>query len=135
MSAPDGETRPIDPITVCLVEDHAQVRDELSVILTGAGMSVLAAVGTAHDGRRAVTELLPDVAVVDNRLPDGTGIELCRTLTETVPGVTLILHTGTVDRQVAIDARDAGAVAVVPKEIRTDHLIDTIRRNHPGARA
>jgi DNA-binding NarL/FixJ family response regulator len=135
MCAALTEMPPVTALTVCLVEDHDQARGELCAILSGAGMEVVAAVGTVLQGRQVITELLPDVAVIDNRLPDGTGIELCTTLSETVPGVTLILHTGMVDRQVAMEARQAGAVAVVPKEIRPDHLLDTIRRISPGTRA
>jgi DNA-binding NarL/FixJ family response regulator len=131
MSSAATDATPRPPITVCLVEDHDDVRDALRTIMTDAGMKVVAAVGTVVQGRQAVTEFLPDVAVIDNRLPDGTWIDLCRELSDDVPEVTLILHTGTVDGRVVVEAGRAGAVAVVLKEIRTDNLLDAIRRNRP----
>ncbi len=114
-------------ITVCLVEDHPQVRDQLSDIFTAAGMSVVASVGTMVQGELVITKLLPDVAVIDNQLPDGTGIDLCRILSRSAPHVAVILHTGVVTSEVALDSLKAGAVAVIPKEIRTDKLLAAIR--------
>jgi DNA-binding NarL/FixJ family response regulator len=120
-------------VTVCLVEDHAQVRRQLCDLLTGAGMDVVAAVGTFREGKVAITDHLPDVAVIDNRLPDGSGIDLCRTLSHSTPQVTLLLHTGTLTSQVALEALQAGAVAVIPKSIRSDSLLEAIRNTRHDA--
>ena len=122
-------------VTVCLVEDHAQVRRRLCDLLTRAGMDVVAAVGTFREGEVAITDHLPDVAVIDNRLPDGSGIDLCRTLSHSTPQVALLLHSGTVTSQVALDALQAGAIAVIPKTIRSDDLLEAIRSTRHDAHA
>ncbi len=90
-------------------------------------MNVLSAVGTVRDGELTIISNLPDVAVIDNRLPDGSGIELCRILTRTTPQVALVLYTGTVTSNIVLEALQAGATAVLPKTIRTDNLLEAIR--------
>jgi DNA-binding NarL/FixJ family response regulator len=117
-------------VTVCLVEDHVQVRDELVDLLTHAGMHVLSAVGTVRDGQKSVTDCRPDVAVIDNNLPDGRGIDLCRALAKSAPDVTLLIHTGVVTSDVEREALNAGATAVIRKGLRGDELIRAIR-NRP----
>ena len=113
-------------MTVCLVDDHADVRRHLSDLLTGAGVDVLSAVGTVSEGEATVRQLLPDVAVIDNRLPDGRGIDLCRRLSTLTPEVGLLLHTSTVTDEEAIEAIEAGVAAIILKSIRSEGLIDAI---------
>jgi DNA-binding NarL/FixJ family response regulator len=110
-------------VTVCLVDDHADVRRHLSDLLTGAGVDVLSAVGTVSEGEATVRQLLPDVAVIDNRLPDGRGIDLCRRLSTLTPEVGLLLHTSTVTDEEAIEA---GVAAIILKSIRSEGLLDAI---------
>jgi two-component system response regulator DevR len=114
-------------VTVCLVEDHARLREELCDLLSESGVQVVAAVGTVRDGEAAITEHLPDVAVIDNRLPDGRGIDLIRTLAWAAPRVTLLLHTTTATEGDAREAMQAGAAAVVIKTIAGDSLLEAIR--------
>lgn len=119
-------------VTVCLVEDHVELRNQLCRLITKAGMNVLAAVGTLREGEVAITDHLPDVAVIDNRLPDGRGIDLCRTLSRTTPEVTLLLHTGIVTDALTLEALEAGATAVISKIIRSDGLLEAIRSTRQG---
>ena len=112
-----------------MVEDHEQVRAQLTELLTSAGFSVRDAVGTAREGELAITSHPPDVAVIDNQLPDGLGINLCRTLARTTPQVTLLLHTGVITKDLERQARHAG-VTVIPKAIRPDNLLNAIRNHH-----
>jgi len=111
-----------------LVEDHEMLREQLCEFLADSGFRVLAAVGSASEGEVAVTEYRPDVAVIDNRLPDGRGIDLIRVLAIRTPHVALLLHTGMVTDQEAQEARHAGAAAVIVKSTTGNRLIEAIRK-------
>lgn len=128
--APDGAPPlgPPHPVTLVLVEDHEVVRRELRAMLELAGLRVVAAVGTAEDGRRAVQALQPHVAVVDTALPDGSGIELCRDLRTVAPGTATIVHTATVVPGLERMAHEAGASDVVLKAIDCRALLRAIER-------
>jgi len=129
---PDVTGRVVLPGTrICLVEDHVVLRDELVNLLVGAGADVLAAVGTVDEGHRVVTAHLPDVAVIDNHLPDGRGIDLCRRLRQAAPEVTLLLHSATLTSADEQEALEAGAAAVVAKAIRGDRLLHAIATHGP----
>jgi DNA-binding NarL/FixJ family response regulator len=118
---------PLPALTVCLVEDHARLREQLSALLTQSGMSVVAAVGSMHDGETAILSHRPDVAVVDQRLPDGSGIELIRTIAGVVPQVAMFLYTAGVTDVMARAALRAGAAGVILKSIQGDELISAVR--------
>jgi len=112
--------------TICLVEDHPLLREQLVGVLTGAGHHVVATAGTKAEGFTAITRHLPDLAVIDNRLPDGFGIELCRHLAVEVPAVRLVLHSGSVDDELLAASRQAGVAAVIAKSIRPTLLLEAI---------
>jgi two-component system, NarL family, response regulator DevR len=115
------------PITVVLVEDDDAMRRQLVLLLESCGMSVVAAVPSAREGGEAVAAWQPAVAVIDNHLPDGRGVDLCRTLHLEYPGVALLIHSGLLGPDEEGEAMTVGAVAVIPKTIRGDLLIDAIR--------
>lgn len=117
-------------VTVCLVENDEQVRKQLRELLTGAGFDVVAAVGTRIEGEEAITDHRPDVAVIDNCLPDGSGIELCRTLTRATLHVELLLRTETLDSNVVGEALQAGAAGVILRSIQSEVLFELIRSVH-----
>jgi two-component system response regulator DevR len=116
-------------VTVVLVEDHALVREQLVDVLGHAGIDVLAAVDTVRAGYDAVLARRPDVAVLDSHLPDGRGVDLCRRLTDRVPGLPVVMHSGAMTPADTLEAFDAGAVAVIPKTVRADALIQAVRVN------
>jgi two-component system response regulator DevR len=118
-------------VTVCLVEDHAMLREQLCELLADSGIEVLAAVGTMREGEAAVITHRPDVAVIDNRLPDGRGIDLVRTLALADLPVTLLLHSATATTADVREALQAGAAAVIVKTIAGDNLLAAIRRLPP----
>jgi two-component system response regulator DevR len=121
-------------ISVVLVEDHAMLAELLTILLTDAGIRVLASVGTRRSGHEAVALHRPHLAIIDNELPDGSGIDLCRSLTAEVPEVALLLHTGYTSTQETQAAMDAGAAAVVLKSPRGDGLLRAIQMHAPGLR-
>jgi DNA-binding NarL/FixJ family response regulator len=118
-------------VTAVLVERNPTVRHLLTLQCADAGILVLAAVGTLGEGRLAITGCQPDVAVIDDRLPDGRGVDLCRTLAVEEPEITLLLHTGVLAADDVREALDAGAAAVVLRTIRAESLLDMIKRRSP----
>jgi DNA-binding response OmpR family regulator len=127
-------SRPAAAITVVLVEDHAELGARLTDLLTDAGIHVLATAGTQREGHHDVTTHRPHLAVIDNNLPDGYGIDLCRSLTTDAPEVTLLLHTAGINAVQTRAALDSGATAVVVKTPQGDSLLEAIRSHAPTAR-
>ena len=111
---------------VVLVEDHPAVREQLTAVLRTAGLDVIAAVGDLLGGLEAVRRMRPDVVVVDNRLPDGRGVELCEMLAREVPESALIVHSGAVTGPEIRHALAIGVRAVVPKSLRGRELLDAV---------
>jgi DNA-binding NarL/FixJ family response regulator len=118
-----------DAIRLVLVEDDEMVRERLGEVLEEAGVHVVALADSVAGGLAAVLDHRPDVVVVDNRLPDGRGIDLCAALVEATPDVALVLHSAFVapdDERLAIAT---GVAAVVPKSVRPQGLLDAVRRH------
>jgi CheY-like chemotaxis protein len=113
-------------IDICLVEDNDHLRAQLQEILLDAGMNVVAAVGTARDAEAAIAAHSPDVAVIDHRLPDGSGTDLIRALSRTTSDVRLLLYSSGVTDDETRAALDAGASAVIRKSVRVDDLLEAI---------
>jgi DNA-binding NarL/FixJ family response regulator len=114
-----------------LVEDHPVLRRRFAGQLVDAGMDVVAAVGTSAAGWAAVRSLDPAVAVIDSRLPDGRGVDLCRTVRRDLPHVALLLHARLISSVEQQEALDAGVAAVVPKGIRGHDLVSAVRTQQP----
>ena len=121
-------------LPVVLVEDHPVVREQLTELLGIAGIPVVAAVGTLGEGYRAVIDHHPCIAVLDNGLPDGRGIDLCRTLRQEAPDVRVLIHAGSLTPSEELEARQAGAADILLKSIRGTPLIDSIRALRGGPR-
>jgi len=111
---------------IVLIEDHPLLRDGLVQLLTDAGFQVAASAGTCEDGHAAVTAQRPHLAVIDNNLPDGSGIELCRRLSLDAPTTGVIIHSGALSSREHAAALAAGARAVVAKSITGRVLIEAI---------
>ena len=74
--------------SVFLLDDHELVRTGLRTLLEAEDdMEVVGEVGTAEQGLRLIRGLVPDVAILDVRLPDGNGIEVCREVQSSAPQV------------------------------------------------
>jgi DNA-binding NarL/FixJ family response regulator len=123
-----GRLSRTETVRVCVVEDNTNLRDLLIDLFVAADVEVVAAVGTVKEGERTITDYLPDVAVIDYRLPDGTGLDLIRTLAVTVPQVTLLLYAAALTDDGARRALEAGATAVVAKSLNTDQLLEAVWR-------
>jgi DNA-binding response OmpR family regulator len=83
-------------LRACVVDANLAVRQWLTTKLDGLGIDVCASSQTVVDGVAAILTHHPDLVVVDNRLPDGRGVDLCRQIADSHPEVVLILHTGVI---------------------------------------
>jgi DNA-binding NarL/FixJ family response regulator len=97
------------PLRLVIVEDHQALREGLELLLDHEGCKVLGAAGTAAEGRELVERLEPDVALVDIRLGDGSGIDLTRDLLDSDPGRRVVLYTGSSDVELLASGLDSGA--------------------------
>ena len=113
---------------VFLLDDHEVVRTGLAAMLdTEDDIDVVGEAGTAADALAAVAELRPDVAVLDVRLGEGNGIEVCRDIRSSHPEVTCLMLTSFADDRALLDAGLAGASAYVLKQVKGTELLDAIR--------
>ncbi|MBP2458392.1 DNA-binding NarL/FixJ family response regulator [Clavibacter michiganensis] len=120
-------------ITVFLVDDHEIVRQGIAALVDG--QPDLELVGEADTVARALARIAatrPDVAVLDVRLPDGSGITLCREIRSTMPEVRCLMLTAYDDDAASYAAVLAGAAGYVLKDIRGHGLLDGIRRVAAG---
>ncbi|MFL6156720.1 MAG: response regulator [Marmoricola sp.] len=116
------------PLRVFLLDDHEIVRRGVRALLESEGdVDVVGEASTVADAARQIAELLPDVAVLDARLPDGSGIDLCARLRETVPGVRSLILTSYDDEEAIVSAIRAGAAGYVLKEVQGDSLLSAVR--------
>ncbi len=113
-------------LRACIVDDHTAVRQWLAVKLDGLGIEVCASSETMVEGVAAILTHHPDLAVVDNRLPDGRGIDLCREVSDSMPEVELILHTGMISPLEESQAYEAGVTRVALKSIKGDDLMAAV---------
>jgi two-component system response regulator DevR len=118
-------------IRVFLLDDHELVRRGLRDLLEGAGLEVIGEAGTAAEGRVRVLALRPDVAILDGRLPDGSGIDVCRDVRSADPSIACLILTS-YDDDALFAAIMAGAAGYVLKQVRGTELIDGITRVAAG---
>ena len=120
-------------IKVFLLDDHEIVRRGLRDLLESAGdIDVVGEAGTAEDALRRLPAADPDVAVLDVRLPDGNGVEVCREIRSRMPTVQCLMLTSYADDEALFDSIMAGASGYVLKQVRADDLIDAIRQVAAG---
>ena len=116
-------------IRVFLLDDHEMVRRGVADLLSDeAGITVVGEAGTAAEARRRIPAARPDVAVLDTRLPDGSGIEVCRDLRSSAPEIRCLILTSYDDDDAVFAAVLAGAAGYLLKEIRGAPLVDAIRQ-------
>ncbi len=116
------------PLRVFLLDDHDIVRRGVSALLESEGdVQVVGEANCIADASRLIPELLPDVAVLDARLPDGSGIELCAELRTTAPTVRSLILTSYDDEEAIVSAIRSGAAGYVLKEVQGDSLLSSVR--------
>ncbi len=115
-----------------IVDDHEALREGLVALLEAGGIEVVGAAGNVAAGVDAVDHALPDVAIVDIQLPDGSGIELTRRLLARHPELGVILYTGDADAERLYDGLDSGARGYALKAGSMDELMAAIERVAEG---
>src|ERR1700733_4163251 len=116
------------PIRVFLMDDHEVVRRGVRDLLEAeADISVVGEAGTAAEALTRIPALVPDVAVLDVRLPDGDGVSVCRDVRSALPEVACLMLTSFGDDEALFDAIMAGAAGYVLKQIRGTDLIGAVR--------
>jgi two-component system, NarL family, response regulator DevR len=120
-------------IRVFLVDDHEIVRRGIAQLVDAeADLTVVGEAGSFREADRRIAATIPDVAVLDVRLPDGNGIDLCRNIRSAHPDVACLILTAYDDDDALRSAVLAGASGYVLKDIRSRALIDAIRRAASG---
>jgi two-component system response regulator DevR len=121
------------PIRVFLLDDHEVVRQGLRALLeSGGDIEVVGESGLAQEAAARIPALRPDVAVLDARLPDGSGIEVCRTVRAVDPGIKALILTSYDDDEALFAAIMAGASGYVLKEITGQDLVGAVRQVAAG---
>ncbi|MGH1503320.1 MAG: response regulator [Acidimicrobiales bacterium] len=122
-----------DPIRVFLLDDHEIVRLGVAELVNAEpDMKVVGEAGAAADALGVVARCEPHVAVLDVRLGDGNGIEVCRDIRSEHPDVRCLILTSFADDQALVDASMAGAAGYVLKQIRSNELTESIRKVASG---
>jgi DNA-binding NarL/FixJ family response regulator len=123
----DAPVRPA--VRVFLLDDHEVVRRGLRDLLEQDGdIEVVGEAGRADEALRRIPAVRPDVAVLDARLPDGSGIEVCREIRSSLPSVACLILTSYDDDEALFAAIMAGAAGYVLKQIRGTDLVDGVHR-------
>jgi len=120
-------------IRVFLLDEHEIIRRGFTDLLGNeAGIAVVGEAGTAAEAMARIPAARPDVAILAARLPDGSGIEVCREVRASMPGVSCLILTAYDDDDALFAAVMAGAAGYLPKEVRGTSLVDGIRQVAAG---
>ena len=115
-------------VRIFLVDDHEIVRRGVAELLTAGGeFDVVGEAGTVEQALARLAGAEVDVAVLDVRLPDGNGVELCREIRSRYPHVACLMLTSFSDDEALLDAAMAGAQGFVLKQLRGTDIVDAVR--------
>ena len=125
--ASDPTTPPAD-VRILIADDHEVVRIGLASLLDRQpGFSVVGEASSGSEAVRLARRTRPDVVVMDIRMPDGSGIEACRTITHELPETPVVMLTSYADSDALFAAIDAGASGYVLKRVGSTELVDAVR--------
>ncbi|MCV7204272.1 response regulator transcription factor [Mycolicibacterium peregrinum] len=120
-------------VNVFLVDDHELVRRGLiDLVSADPQLDVIGQAGSVSEATARIPALRPDVAVLDVRLPDGNGIELCRELLSRLPELRCLMLTSFTSDEAMLDAILAGASGYVIKDIKGMELTYAIKEVAAG---
>jgi DNA-binding NarL/FixJ family response regulator len=132
-STGSADSRTRDPIRALIVDDHALFRRGLEMVL--AAEDDIELVGEASDGTEAVEkagESLPDVVLMDIRMPKISGIQACRAMKEVAPSSKIVMLTISDEEEDLFEAIRAGASGYLLKDIPLAEVADVVRAVHGG---
>jgi len=120
-------------LRILLVDDHEVVRLGLAVLLEDApAVSVVGEAGSAREALVACERLDPDVVILDIRLPDQPGVDVCRQIVERWPHIKVIILTSYANDELIAEAISAGAVGYVLKQVGNEELLRAIEAIRDG---
>lgn len=115
--------------SVLIVDDHAMIREGLRRSFERAeDFDVIAEAASVAEAQASISHSAPEVVVLDIRLPDGDGLELCREIRDTDPAIGVVILTMYGGDEYLLEARDSGASAFVPKEAPATDVVAAARR-------
>lgn len=115
-------------LKVFLVDDHEMVRRGVADLLDAEpDLAVVGQASSVSEALARVPALRPDLVVLDVRLPDGNGVELCRELRSMLPELTCLMLTSYTDEEAMLEAILAGAGGYVIKDIKGMELLSAVR--------
>jgi two-component system, NarL family, response regulator DevR len=124
---------PSQPIRVFLLDDHEVVRRGLRDLLESDGdIEIVGESATGAEATSRIPALQPDVAVLDARLPDGSGIDVCRDVRSVDPSIKVLILTSYDDDEALFAAILAGAAGYLLKQVGGNDLVDAVRRVAAG---
>jgi DNA-binding NarL/FixJ family response regulator len=113
---------------VFLLDDHEIVRRGVKELLEAEGdLEVVGEAGTAAEALARIPPTRPDVAVLDVRLPDGDGVQVCREIRSSHPGIHCLMLTSFADDEALFQAIMAGASGYVLKQIKGADVVEAVR--------
>ncbi|HEY9392532.1 response regulator transcription factor [Nocardioides sp. NBC_00850] len=122
-----------EPIRVFLLDDHEVIRRGIKDLLEDEDdMVVVGESGLAEEARRRIPALRPHVAILDGRLPDGSGIDVCRDIRSVDPSIAALILTSFDDDDALFSAIMAGASGYLLKQVRSADLVETVRQVAAG---
>jgi len=123
-----AENLPATPTRLFILDDHELVRRGLEALLDSASdMVVVGEAATAAEALRRIPAVMPDIALLDVRLPDGDGIDVCREVRSRYPEIRCLMLTSYDDDEALFAAVMAGASGYLLKEIVGTSLLEDIR--------
>jgi two-component system response regulator DevR len=121
------------PIRVFLLDDHEIVRRGIADLLSATDdIEVVGEAATVAEALRRIPAVRPDIALLDGRLPDGSGVDVCRDIRSSHPEIRCLILTSYDDDDALFAAVMAGASGYLLKEIRGSSLLDGIRQVKAG---
>ena len=119
---------------VLLADDHAMMREGISVLLTKAGMEIVGSVGNGRDAVRVATATRPDVVLMDLTMPEMNGIEATRQICARTPATQVVMLSMHSNREHVYQAMNAGATGYVLKDAASAELVKAVRAVCAGRR-
>ena len=118
-----------EQVKILLVDDHEVVRRGVHTLLRRKkNFTVVGEAGTVDEAVQKARDLLPDVIMMDVRLPDGTGVEACREIRAENPNIKIIMLTSYSDDEAVLHSIMAGATGYLLKEIDGNELVAAINK-------
>jgi DNA-binding NarL/FixJ family response regulator len=120
----DQDKKREKPLRILVVDDHEVVRQGLTALLGRRDeFQVVAEAGTLSEALAATRRFVPDLVVMDVRLPDGSGIEACREIRSEYPDIKVVMLTSYPDEEAVLSAIIAGASGYLLKQVRGRDLV------------